>query len=53
MMTQPTKVKLRKKSDLVQVIAGRDKGKTGKILKVDRQDGPRSPLRRSIWSSAM
>lgn len=28
-----------RKNDLVQVMAGREKGKTGKILKVDSQDG--------------
>ena len=28
-----------RKNDLVQVIAGREKGKTGKILKVDARDG--------------
>ncbi len=33
-----TKYKLRK-DDLVQVIAGKDKGKQGKILKIDREKG--------------
>lgn len=33
-----TKYKLRKE-DLVQVIAGKDKGKQGKILKIDREKG--------------
>ena len=34
---QPQRLKLHLKSgDLVQVIAGKDKGKTGKILKIDR-----------------
>ena len=28
-----------RKNDLVQVIAGREKGKTGKVLKVDARDG--------------
>lgn len=28
-----------KKNDTVQVIAGRDKGKTGKVVKVDSKDG--------------
>ena len=28
-----------RKNDMVQVIAGREKGKTGKILKVDARDG--------------
>jgi large subunit ribosomal protein L24 len=32
---KPLRVKI-KKDDLVQVIAGRDKGKTGKVLEVDR-----------------
>src|SRR5579875_667451 len=31
----PARVKI-KKDDLVRVIAGRDKGKTGKVLEVDR-----------------
>lgn len=34
---QPVRVKI-KKDDLVRVIAGRDKGKTGKVLEVDRFD---------------
>lgn len=38
MATQTVKWSIRK-GDNVQVIAGRDKGKTGKILKVDRKDG--------------
>jgi len=34
---QPQRLKLQLKSgDLVQVITGKDKGKTGKILKIDR-----------------
>src|SRR5579875_1071041 len=32
---KPLRVKI-KKDDLVRVIAGRDKGKTGKVLEVDR-----------------
>jgi large subunit ribosomal protein L24 len=32
---KPVRIKL-KKDDLVRVIAGRDKGKTGKVLEVDR-----------------
>ncbi|HSU60142.1 MAG TPA: 50S ribosomal protein L24 [Bryobacteraceae bacterium] len=32
---RPVRVKIRK-DDLVRVIAGRDKGKTGKVLEVDR-----------------
>jgi large subunit ribosomal protein L24 len=35
---EPVGIKLRK-DDLVRVIAGRDKGKTGKILEVHRQTG--------------
>jgi len=34
----PVRIKL-KKDDMVKVIAGRDKGKTGKILEVDRFSG--------------
>ncbi len=34
---KPVRVKI-KKDDLVRVIAGRDKGKTGKVLEVDRFD---------------
>ena len=33
-----TKYKLRKE-DLVQVIAGKDKGKQGKVLKIDHENG--------------
>ncbi len=33
-----TKMKI-KKDDMVKVIAGRDKGKTGKVLSVDREKG--------------
>ena len=32
---QPLRIKI-KKDDLVRIIAGRDKGKTGKVLEVDR-----------------
>ena len=35
---KPVRIKL-KKDDMVKVIAGRDKGKTGKILEVDRFAG--------------
>jgi large subunit ribosomal protein L24 len=35
---EPVRIKFRK-DDLVRVIAGRDKGKTGKILEVHRQTG--------------
>jgi large subunit ribosomal protein L24 len=34
----PVRIKI-KKDDLVKVIAGRDKGKTGKVLDVDRLSG--------------
>jgi large subunit ribosomal protein L24 len=34
----PVRIKI-KKDDLVKVIAGRDKGKTGKVLDVDRTSG--------------
>lgn len=34
----PARIKV-KKDDLVRVIAGRDKGKTGKVLEVDRLKG--------------
>ena len=34
---KPVRIKI-KKDDLVRVIAGRDKGKTGKVLEVDRFD---------------
>jgi len=34
---KPLRVKI-KKNDMVRVIAGRDKGKTGKVLEVDRFD---------------
>ena len=35
---EPVRIKLRK-DDLVRVIAGKDKGKTGKVLEVHRQTG--------------
>ena len=35
---EPVKIKL-KKDDTVKVIAGRDKGKTGRVLSVDRRTG--------------
>jgi large subunit ribosomal protein L24 len=34
----PLKIKLRK-NDVVKVIAGRDKGKTGRVLEIDRESG--------------
>jgi len=39
-MTNQTEVKFRiRKDDQVQVIAGREKGKTGKVLKIDTKKG--------------
>jgi large subunit ribosomal protein L24 len=35
---EPLRIKV-KKDDLVKVIAGKDKGKTGKVLEVDRYSG--------------
>src|SRR5579862_1683013 len=36
----PVKLKIRiKKDDTVKVIAGKDKGKTGRVLQVDRENG--------------
>jgi large subunit ribosomal protein L24 len=35
---EPVKIKIRK-NDMVRVIAGRDKGKTGRVLEVDRRTG--------------
>lgn len=35
---EPVKIRIRK-NDMVKVIAGRDKGKTGRVLEVDRQSG--------------
>ena len=35
---QPVRIDL-KKEDTVKVISGRDKGKTGRVLRVDRQTG--------------
>ncbi len=34
----PVKIRFRK-NDLVKVIAGRDKGKTGRVLEIDRESG--------------
>jgi large subunit ribosomal protein L24 len=36
--TKPVKIRL-KKNDLVKVIAGRDKGKEGRIIGIDRTTG--------------
>jgi large subunit ribosomal protein L24 len=36
--TPPVKIKIRRE-DTVKVIAGRDKGKTGRVLQVDRERG--------------
>ena len=35
--SEPNKIKLRK-NDVVKVIAGRDKGKTGRVLEIDREN---------------
>ena len=35
---EPVRIDL-KKEDTVKVIAGRDKGKTGRVLRVDRESG--------------
>ena len=35
---EPVKIKIRK-NDMVRVIAGRDKGKTGRVLEVNRKTG--------------
>jgi large subunit ribosomal protein L24 len=35
---EPTKIRL-KKNDVVKVIAGRDKGKSGRIIEIDRRTG--------------
>ena len=37
-MAEPVRIQL-KKNDQVKVIAGRDKGKTGRVLSVDREKG--------------
>ena len=34
----PVKIKL-KKNDIVKVIAGRDKGKQGRVIEIDRRSG--------------
>ena len=36
-----------RKNDIVKVIAGRDKGKTGRVLEVDRDNGPGAGRRRA------
>ena len=36
--TPPIKIKIRKE-DTIKVIAGKDKGKTGRVLQVDREKG--------------
>jgi large subunit ribosomal protein L24 len=36
--TPPVKIKIRKE-DTIKVIAGKDKGKTGRVLQVDREKG--------------
>ena len=42
-----------KKDDLVTIIAGRDKGKSGRILKVDRKKGRVVVQDRNIVKKAM
>ncbi len=42
---EPVRIQI-KKNDTVKVIAGRDKGKTGRVLEVNREDGP------ACWSRA-
>ena len=37
-LAEPVRIDL-KKEDTVQVISGRDKGKTGRVLRVDRETG--------------
>jgi large subunit ribosomal protein L24 len=37
-LTEPVKIRL-KKNDIVKVIAGRDKGKQGRVIEIDRRTG--------------
>jgi large subunit ribosomal protein L24 len=37
-LARPVKIKL-KKNDIVKVIAGRDKGKQGRVIEIDRRNG--------------
>ena len=41
-----------RRDDLVKVIAGKDKGKTGKVLRVDIEEATRSSSRASTSRSA-
>lgn len=38
LLAEPLKIRL-KKNDVVKVIAGRDKGKTGRVIEIDRRTG--------------
>ncbi len=37
-LAEPVKIRL-KKNDVVKVITGRDKGKTGRVIEIDRRTG--------------
>jgi large subunit ribosomal protein L24 len=37
-LTEPVKIRL-KKNDIVKVIAGRDKGKQGRVIEINRRTG--------------
>jgi large subunit ribosomal protein L24 len=37
-LAEPVKIRL-KKNDMVKVIAGRDKGKQGRVIEIDRRTG--------------
>jgi large subunit ribosomal protein L24 len=37
-LAEPVKIRL-KKNDIVKVIAGRDKGKQGRVIEIDRRTG--------------
>jgi large subunit ribosomal protein L24 len=38
LLDEPLKIRL-KKNDVVKVISGRDKGKTGRVIEIDRRTG--------------
>ena len=38
LLDEPLKIRL-KKNDVVKVITGRDKGKTGRVIEIDRRTG--------------
>jgi len=38
LLAEPLKIRL-KKNDVVKVIAGRDKGKTGRVIEINRRTG--------------